>query len=286
MATTTTAAATTPAAKPTTTTTPAATPTVTTAPAATPPAPSVPIVGARNPSLWPFASDSPWNTPIGSGAPLEGAAGPLTSKVRVGSLLTKDGSANVSITTWMNASTVLAPRVWTSANDPLMTITAPWDPTVTVRIPASAQPADGTDRHLHVVQPDGRTMIELWAANKTSATTLTAGRVEVVDLYGSGLGPDNGVRAYGGSAVGGLIRRWEVDPSDPKYTDGVIRHAVAIAVPAGMLRYGGGADGIRRRPGTERPRATCGPRPSRTTTRRTPTPARFRWVSCSPSRRA
>jgi hypothetical protein len=174
---------------------------------------------------------------------LEGGAGPLTSKVRVGSLLTKDGSANVNITSWMNASTYSHPVVWATAKDPLMTVTAPWDPTVTVRIPASAQPAAGTDRHLHIVQPDGKTLIELWAADKTSATTFTAGRIEVVDLTGSGIGPDNGVRAYGGSAIGGLIRRWEVDPSDPNYTDGVIRHAVAMALPAGMLRYSGGTEG-------------------------------------------
>ena len=69
------------------------------------------------------------------------------------------------------------------------------------------------------------------------------GRVEVVDLHGYGIGPDNGVRAYGGSALGGLIRNWEIDPSDPNYTDGVIRHPLAMALPSTMLRYDNGDPG-------------------------------------------
>jgi hypothetical protein len=206
------------------------------------PTPSSPVSGARNPSLWPFASDSPWNTPVGSGAVLESPSGPLTSMVRRPSLPSKDGSYTSNMTTWINAGTYSHPVVWASASDPLVTLTSP-DPAMQVRIPANAQPAAGGDAHLHVVQPDGKTLIEMWLAKKTSATSWSAGRVEVVDLTGSGLGPDNGVRAYGGSAVGGLIRRWEVDPSDPNYTDGVIRHAVAIALPSGMLRYSGGNAG-------------------------------------------
>lgn len=219
--------------------------TTTTAPKPTPttpaPVPSAPV-GTRNVSLWPFASTSPWNTPIGSGAALESPSGPLTSMLRRSSLPSKDGSWSSNITTWLNSTQWSHQIVWATASDPLVTLTSP-DPTMQVRIPASAQPAAGGDSHLHVVQPDGKTLIEMWLAQKASNTSWSAGRVEVVDLTGSGLGPDNGVRAYGGSAIGGLIRKWEVDPSDPNYTDGVIRHAVAIALPSGMLRYSGGNAG-------------------------------------------
>ena len=44
--------------------------------------------------------------------------------------------------------------------------------------------------------------------------------------------------AYGGSAIGGLIRRWEIDPTDPNYT-GDIRHALAIALRGDQLLYTG-----------------------------------------------
>jgi hypothetical protein len=167
----------------------------------------------------------------------------MTSKVRATSQPTQDGRGTNNLVSWINASTYSHPIYTATSSDPLVTITAPWDPSERVRVPKSAKPAEGSDGHMHIVQPDGRTLIELWTARWTSATTIEAGRIEVVDLKGAGIGPDNGVRAYGGSAIGGLIRKWEVDPTDPHYTDGVIRHAVALALPASMLRYTGGSSG-------------------------------------------
>ncbi len=235
-----------------TTTTPvpatvAARPTTTTTTAAPAPTSTVPnkarALTGRDAELWPFASDSPWNTPIGSGAALEAASGRLTSMIRSTSIRAQDGSSTMNLVTWVNADQYSHPVYTATNSDPVATITQTWDGPVTARVPANASPAAGTDRHLHVIQPDGRTIIEMFDVTRVSATSLTAGRIEVVDLFSSGLGPDNGTRAYGGSAVGGLIRRWEVDPTDPRYTDGVIRHAIAIALPAGMLRYSGGNAG-------------------------------------------
>jgi hypothetical protein len=40
-----------------------------------------------------------------------------------------------------------------------------------------------------------------------------------------------------------LIRNWEIDPSDPNYTDGVIRHPLAMAIPGTMLHYDSGDPG-------------------------------------------
>jgi hypothetical protein len=50
------------------------------------------------------------------------------------------------------------------------------------------------------------------------------------DLYGPGVG-QGGVRAYGGSAIGGLIRSWELE-------EGTIRHALALALDADQLGRG------------------------------------------------
>jgi hypothetical protein len=222
--------------------------TTTSAPNAAAPVPTTsaapaPAPAGRNATLWPFASDSPWNTPIGSGAALESASGALTSMIRSTTLKTQDGSSSMNMVTWMNADSYSHPVYTATNSDPMATISQTYGAPVTARVPASATPAVGTDKHMHVIQPDGGTIVEMWDVTRNSSTSLTAGRIAVVNLLGSGIGPDNGVRAYGGSAVGGLIRKWEVDPSDPNYTDGVIRHAIAIAVPNGMLKYTGGNAG-------------------------------------------
>jgi hypothetical protein len=214
--------------------------TTTTAPPATPSAPAP--VGARNPGLWPYASNSPWNTPVGSGAVFEAPTGPMTSNLRAKTIRSRDGASTWNMVTWMNADTYSHPVYYATSADPRYFVTQKYGNGEWVHIPANATPAKGSDAHLHIVQPDGRTIIEMWTAQKTSAGWY-AGRLEVVDLYGSGIGPDNGTRAYGGSAIGGLIRKWEVDPTDPNYTDGVIRHALAIAVPSAMLKYTDGASG-------------------------------------------
>jgi hypothetical protein len=194
--------------------------------------------------LTPFSRDSPWNQALPDGPVPDGAdSSAATLALREG---TGEGSTT-PIHTWINAEAYSLPVVQADLCDPVVT----FDDTSTdddlqgreIRIPASARPAEGTDKNLLVIQPDHQTLVELWTAERISAHRWKAGSLEVVDLTGSGIGPFNGVRAYGGSAFGGLIRKWEVDPSDPNYRDGVIRHPLAIAVPGSMLEYTGGDPG-------------------------------------------
>jgi hypothetical protein len=222
---------------PTTTTTVAPTTTTTVAPTTTTTtAPRPPTTGTRNAGLWPFSASSPWNTPVGSGAQFESVSGPMTSNLRAKKI------GDWTITPWLNAAQYSHPVYFAKASDPRVWVDSRWDPDMYVHIPAGAVPAQGTDGHLHVVQPDGRTIIEMWVVTPGSGA-WTAGRLEVGDLHSDGLGPDNGTRAYGGSSIAGLIRKWEVDTSDPNYTDGAIRHALAVGLPGGMLKYTGGASG-------------------------------------------
>lgn len=195
---------------------------------------TTPPTTGRDVFYWPFASDSVWNLPVGTGAVLESATAAKTLALRTNTM----GNS-------INCDRYSHPLVRASATDPLVTITDWNDGTRsrTAHIPASAQPAPGDDRHLHILQPDGHTCVETWLFEWTGATTASAGRVATSNFFGAGLGPQGGTRAYGGSALGGLIRKWEADPNDPHYTDGVIRHAIALAVNLNTLLYTSGSAG-------------------------------------------
>lgn len=189
--------------------------------------------------LAPFAADSPWKLPVSSDAlPARAESSPETVALR---------AEQSDVHGWINAEQYSIPIVQATDCDPVVTFQdlPPGSDLhgIQVHIPANAKPAAGTDKHLMVIQPDARTVVEIWVAERLAPDRWKAGRVEVVDLTGSGIGPDNGVRAYGGSALGGLIRKWEVDPSDPNYVDGAIRHPLAMALPNSMLRYDGGDPG-------------------------------------------
>jgi hypothetical protein len=102
---------------------------------------------------------------------------------------------------------------------------------------------------MHIISPDGTTVDEGFAVERVSTTDYRVGRHETVDLRGNGIGPSNGTRAYGGSAIGGLIRAWEVDPTHPAFT-GRIEHALAIALRNDQLLYTGGTSGYSQGYGT------------------------------------
>ena len=211
---------------------PATTTTTAARPAPTTPAPVAPAATGRNPVLWPFSTTSPWNTPIGSGVRYESASDPRTQTVR-----------NYPTDAWMNVDQYSVPVYRATTADPLVTLSdvvhgGSWQ----VRMPTSASAAAGTDANMAVIQPDGRS-VDLWQAVRTSATTMSAQSVAFASITGSGLGPKAGIRASGLSSLGGLIRKWEVDPSDPSYTDGVIRHALAMSVTPEMLQYTSGTAG-------------------------------------------
>ncbi|MCU1488012.1 MAG: hypothetical protein JWN67_4758 [Actinomycetia bacterium] len=181
--------------------------------------PATTTAPARDAALWPFASTSPWNLPIGSGATYESVG-----DARTATLLSTARS-----TAWVNAEQYSHPVYRASATDPVVTVRRSGFADVTFRLPVGATPAAGSDRHLHVVDPTGRWLDEDWHVIGT-APALTTGYHVRTDLYGPGVG-QGGVRAYGGSAVGGLIRTWELE-------QGTIRHALALALEADQLGRG------------------------------------------------
>jgi hypothetical protein len=176
------------------------------------------VVASRIAALWPFSSTSPWNTPVGTDAAFAPASDPRNVSLQ-----------NTRSVTWMNAGEYSHPIYQASASDPIATFRRAGHADVSYRVPADARPAAGWDKHLHVVDPTGRYVDESWATDGTFPNFITGYHVRT-DLTGPGVG-QGGVRAYGGSAIGGLIRKWEVDK-------GEIRHALALAVSGFQLARG------------------------------------------------
>jgi hypothetical protein len=188
-------------------------------------------------TLLPFASTSPWRLGVAQTATFAPADDPRNLEIaRV------DGGGQA----WMNRDQYSHPVAAASASDPVATVTDSFHSVRSIpaggvwkeQVPAAARIAAGTDRHMHVLTPDGQYVQEHFGVTRVSATEYTTKRRHLVSLEGSGIGPQNGTRAYGGSAIGGLIRAWEVDPSHPSYT-GSIEHPLAIALRLNQLYYSG-----------------------------------------------
>jgi hypothetical protein len=181
--------------------------------------------------------------PVGSSARYEPASSPLTLLLRRAELVPRNGSGAVPVVAWINATSYSIPVFRATAADPEVRLVDGLHGEETrIRVPAGALPAEGTDSNMAIIQPDGRT-VDIWSAHWVGNDRIDCLRFESTTLAGSGLGPQAGIRASGVSSIGGLIRRWEVDPSDPAYTDGVIRHALAVSLPSEMLLYTGGDPG-------------------------------------------
>jgi len=177
----------------------------------------------RDQRLWPFAATSPWNVPLGSGATFAAENDPRTVDLHAGH-------------TAINAKNYSHPVYLAAATDPMHMLTLVGSGrTVFYRIPAGATPAGGTDAHMHVIDADGSIVHETWRATQTGPFTWTAESYKEIDLRGSGIAPRSsqniGTRAYGGSAIAGLIRAWELEA-------GAIRHALAVSLMKSQLQAG------------------------------------------------
>jgi len=184
---------------------------------------------ARDPALWPFSADSPWNLPLGRNAAFADPADPATAAVLAGNSRV-NANNGWSHPVYRARSTDPA-TTWTDLRGKVVSYVAAekGKPSLRERTPADATPAEGNgrfDRHMHVVAPDGQSLIEGYRVQRPSPTDLTA-QVYRTDLRGTGI-EKGGTRAYGGSAIGGLIRAHEM-------RDRRIPHAVAVAMGDGQL---------------------------------------------------
>ncbi len=123
------------------------------------------------------------------------------------------------------------------ADTPGWAVDAPYvDGAIMLHTPAGMKIRTGGDDDVVLVTPDGRTVYEAWGgAFDASTHSYSATFLVRTDLQGTGISPqDNrsvGVRAFGGSLLGGLIRCSEL-------RRGIIRHAIAMILSPTQLRRG------------------------------------------------
>ncbi|MCS6912555.1 MAG: hypothetical protein RMK29_04300 [Myxococcales bacterium] len=176
----------------------------------------------RDPALWPFSSESPWNLPLGRGARYAPPDDPCTRDL-----------IDPSIPAWINAAEWSMPVYVANEADRPVPIVRDGVQVTSLRIPQGARPSgpegQDSDAHLLVVTPDRRFVDELWRARPRPNGGWDVASWSRNDLYGMGIGR-GGERAYGGSALGGLIRRHELASGIP--------HALALAIPRHRQRRG------------------------------------------------
>jgi len=195
-------------------------------------APSFPT--SRDPVFWPFSADSPWNTPLAATATYSDRNAPCTVDLTDPSV-----STGISALYWSQPIYVAKPEdPWTDMGlDPTNGL-PPYgldpsihhnNPVAEMRVPADATPAlptyqaePLTDAHLNIIDETHRFVVEMWRAKRIGSSKIVAFTMVKNDLRGPGLGT-GGSRAYGGSALGGLIRRGELGEG--------IHHALSFCIP-------------------------------------------------------
>lgn len=191
----------------------------------------------RNAQMWPFTENSIWNLPISNSAVFTDGTDAATLDI-----------INPANTLWINQGQYSHPVSYAKSINGVVG----WSDTNSAgrsgafKTPPGATRATGTDRHLHIMRPDGILLDENIGVSPADSSIPGGGgtvtRHQRVNLFGNGLGPLNGVRAYGGSAVGGLIRAWEIDKTHPSYT-GKIQHPLAFALAPTQQLYTSGSAG-------------------------------------------
>lgn len=182
---------------------------------------TVASVGTRDASLWPFAYDDAFNIGIGNAATWSATGSAQTTFAQGGG-----GGGNVN-GAQQNPSYSIPVYVAVTGS-PTVTIAG-----TSLKLPAGALPASGTDHHMTCVQPKSGTTYEMYGFY---GVTYSGGTYSTT--YGSN-GPfdlSQYSTHYDGRAssiiqMAGLIRPFDI-------AQGVIQHAVAMALPETAMTTG------------------------------------------------
>lgn len=209
------------------------------------------VIAASFSLLWPvaaaradafFAPTSVWNRELGPAAPIS-----PSSPEYVAELVRQVGETEA----WINTNHYSVPIYTVGPDTPNVPVRivppqgGPVDPALQaamaeVPIPASAQPASGTDGHLVIYRPSTDEMWEFWVMRVEAGGWVAGygGAIRNVSVnpgyYDSnawpGAEPDWGATASSLPLAGGLMRISELEA-------GQIDHALALAIPEPSPRY-------------------------------------------------
>lgn len=194
-----------------------------------------------------FSPTSPWNVPATGSVDPNSAT--MVSSTSTGSLKlgmqATNGLSISGIDDGGQGEYYSVPLYIADASTPRVAVgdsTGWWGGFASVPIPTGATAALGSDHHLAIWDKPNNLLYEFWNAVKSGSNWSASWGSTFAS---NGLGYQTGVnqnsaRAYGGSLVGGLIRRQEM-------VNGYIPHALAMAYPytRGLFYARGlGADGV------------------------------------------
>lgn len=169
-----------------------------------------PTPGTRDAALWPFTATSPWNMPIGSGAQYAAETSPVWNPASGGAINNDNG--------WS------IPVFLSDASDPLVNIYDGGGFKGQMRVPTNAAPATQSDAHCCIIDTDNDKLLETYGSFNRSGDRITAQHAVFNSVKDAGVYSGwHGMRAYGGSALAGLIRKEEIASRN-------IPHALAMAV--------------------------------------------------------
>jgi hypothetical protein len=191
----------------------------------------------RDPRLQPFSATSFWNTPLGTGAQFQAATDSESAML----LDWKLGNA------WIGANAI---GVYSTApTDPVMrwtykgrSMTGRWlfrtpiaNGSFSIKTPSKLQ-FHTVDGWSVFMTEDARYEFETWLGAYDATTNVyTVTYIAMNDLYGDGIptsvGRSEGIRAFGGSLLGGLIRCHELASFS-------IPHAVAMEIAPTQAKAG------------------------------------------------
>jgi len=202
----------------------------------------------RDPALWPFHHESPWNLPLSLDAKFESVLDPCTHSLREINRAPNQWKKQI-VEVDINAQYWSHPIYVANDDDPFVSVyldktggqswvdpdglgsvPVPLDGFVArIKIPRSAQPAwpsfeedVWTDAHMHVIHSNHQSVVEMWRVRRVSSDRIICDGFSFNKLSSDGLA--HGERAYGGSAIAGLIRAQELSAQ-------LIPHALALALP-------------------------------------------------------
>ena len=179
------------------------------------------LVFSKDYYLSPFSEDSPWNSEVNDKS--IGDVGYVEKNRKL------TGITGVTF----NTKKWSIPFYLAKSTDPYRNIyIEKLRKYVSIKMPEDVVPAVGTDAHLCIMSHDKKRIYEFYKFNPSGVAKI----FKDIDARGSGIssirGKNIGVRAYGGSAVAGLIRNWELQDGQE------INHALALALSSNYMKRG------------------------------------------------